>query len=423
MTIDEFQDLRFGLFVHFGLYSLLGRNEWVMNREEIPRQEYRRLADCFQPDEFRADAIADLAVAAGMKYLVFTTMHHDGFRLYDSDLSDFCSTKTAVRRDFTAEIIAAAKQRGLKIGLYHSLNNWMDQPDGVDALEDKAAYEVFIGNTMARLRELVTRYRPVDLLWYDGWWPFEAEGWRAREMNAMVRKIQPQILINGRNGLEGDFSTPEGHLGAPDPWRPWEACITLNRSWGFSAADHSWKHPSEVVSMLATCAAKQGNLLLNIGPRGDGAVPGPSVDILQAVGTWFQKNGEAIFTGDQFSYDFQHRGEHRGDWNYHGPVTANGNAFYLLVRRWPGNQLTLGGVESKVRRVSLLDGAETLSHHQEGTRLRVEGLPDEAPDPVCTVIKFECETRPSLYQCAGLRVPKVPHPHYDPVASDMLNEG
>lgn len=420
MTAEEFQGLRYGLFVHFGLYSLLGRNEWVMNREEIPREEYRELADRFQPDDFCADAIADLAVRAGMKYLVFTTMHHDGFRLYDSDLSDFCSTKTAARRDFTAEVIAAAKKRGLKIGLYHSLNNWMDRPDGVDALEDKAAYEKFIANTMARIRELVTKYQPVDILWYDGWWPFDAEGWRAREMNDMIRAIQPQILFNGRNGLEGDFATPEGHLSSPDPWRPWEACITLNRSWGYSAADHYWKSPIEVILMLATCASKQGNLLLNIGPRGDGGLPGPTEDILLTVGTWLEKNGEAIFTSDDFSFDYYQRGEHRADWNYHGQLTANGNAFYLLIIRWPGNCLTLGGVESRVSRVSLLAGGGKLSHHQEGTRLRVEGLPDQAPDPVCTVIKFECETRPSLYQCAGLRVPKVPHPHYDPVASDMI---
>jgi len=422
MKIEEFIELRFGLFIHFGLYSLLERCEWVMNREEIPREEYRQLADRFDPVSFSAEAIADLAVEAGMKYLVFTTMHHDGFRLYDSELSDFCSTKTGSRRDFTAEIIAAAKSRGLRVGLYHSLNNWMDTPDGADALEDPAAYERFLSNTMNRIRELVTRYQPVDILWYDGWWPFHADGWRAEEMNAMVRKIQPNILINGRNGLPGDFATPEGHLACPEPWRPWEACITHNRSWGYSAGDDRWKSPTEIVSMLATCAAKRGNLLLNIGPRGDGSIPEASVDALEKVGAWIQRNREAVFTNERFTVDFHHRGDYRSDWNYHGRVTAAGNAFYLNIMRWPGSAFTLGGVESKVLRVSLLDGGRELSFVQNGTRLKVGGLPDSSPDPVCTVVKFECAGPPMLYQCGGLRIPTVPHPHYDPCASDMLND-
>lgn len=422
MTIEEFTKLRYGMFIHFGLYSLLGRGEWVMNREEIPRDEYKKLSAEFFPDQFRADEIADLAVAAGMKYIVFTTMHHDGFRLYDTELTDFCSTKTGSRRDFTAEMIDAARKRGLKVGLYHSLNNWMDQPDGVAALEDKAAYDVFIANTMSRIRELVTRYQPVDILWYDGWWPFHAEGWQARKMDAMVRAIQPDILINGRHGLPGDFATPEGHLGAPDPWRPWEACMTLNKSWGYSASDHYWKSPSDVVSMLTTCASKQGNLLLNIGPRGNGTIPEAPVQILRDVGEWLKRNSEAVMTQDRFTCDFQHRGEHRGDWNYHGQVTADGSNFYLLSFRWPGSVLTLGGVHTPVHRITLLDGPIELPFVQEGTRLRITGLPEAPPDPICSVIKFECSESPLLYQCGGMRVPCVAHPHYDPCPSDMLND-
>ena len=192
----------------------------------------------------------------------------DGFRLYDTQLSNFKS-----KRDLTAEIIAACRKRGLRIALYHSLNNWMDKPDSVDALEDKAAYEKFIANTFVRIRELVTKYNPIDTLWYDGWWPFNAEGWRGEEMNAMVRAIQPHILFNGRNGLPGDFGTPEGHVTAPTPWRPWEACITHNNSWCFHAGDHDWKRPGDLVDMLAKVAVGKGNLLFNIGPRGDGSIP------------------------------------------------------------------------------------------------------------------------------------------------------
>ena len=222
-----FTEARYGLFIHYGLYSLLGRGEWVLNREQIPLSEYRPLAASFTAEKFDAGAICNLAVRAGMRYVVLTTMHHEGYRLYPTALSEFCS-----RRDLVGELVVAARARGLRVGLYHSLNNWSDQPDAVTALEDKRAYEAFIGKTHARLREIVTRYNPIDLLWYDGWWPFNAAGWRAEEMNKMVRAIQPHILFNGRNGLPGDFATPEGHLTAPRPWRPWEACLTLNDSWG-----------------------------------------------------------------------------------------------------------------------------------------------------------------------------------------------
>ena len=213
-----FTNARYGLFIHYGLYSLLERGEWVWNREEIPLEEYNQLAARFTAKDFDANKLCRMAVDAGMRYVVLTTMHHEGFRLYPTELSDFhIGNSGAAGRDLVAETIAAACRHGLKVGLYHSLNNWYDQPDSVAALEDSAAYEKFIAATHARIRELVTRYNPIDILWYDGWWPFNAEGWQAEKMNAMVREIQPHILFNGRNGLPGDFATPEQHLSAPHP--------------------------------------------------------------------------------------------------------------------------------------------------------------------------------------------------------------
>ena len=147
-----FPAARYGLFIHYGLYSLLERGEWVWNREEIPSAEYTALADRFTAEHFDAGSLCDMAVRWGMRYVVLTTMHHEGFRLYDTELSDFCTTKTASKRDLVDELVAAARQRGLKVGLYHSLNNWHDKPDAVDALEDRAAYDIFIENTFARLR-------------------------------------------------------------------------------------------------------------------------------------------------------------------------------------------------------------------------------------------------------------------------------
>lgn len=419
-STDWFTGARYGLFIHYGLYSLLGRGEWVLNREQVPINEYRALAGRFRCEKFDADALCDLAVQAGMRYVVLTTMHHDGFRLYDSALTDFTTKQTASRRDLVAEMVTAARRRGLRIGLYHSLNNWIDQPDAVDALENRKAYGKFIDGVFARIRELVTLYNPIDVMWYDGWWPFNAKNWRAVEMNRMVRAIQPHILVNGRNGLPGDFATPEGHLGAPTPWRPWEACMTLNNSWGFHVADSEWKTPQQVVDMLATVAQGQGNLLLNIGPRGDGSVPEGSVQVLTAVGKWLRQHGECIFGTDRFTFDLRERGDHRGDFCFHGPFTARGSSLYLLARRWVGREIALAGLECQVKNATLLGKNEPLQFTQTGGRLVVHHLPLDPPDPVCPVIRFDCDRPPVIYQTGGMRVPKVKHPHYDPCPSDIL---
>jgi alpha-L-fucosidase len=417
--LSWFSDARYGMFVHYGLYSLLARGEWVMNRERISRDEYAKLAGEFTAEHFDADALCDLAVRAGMRYIVLTTMHHDGFRLYDSDLSDYTTAKTAARRDLVAEVIAAARKRSLRVGLYHSLNNLYDQPDAVDALEDSAARERFIAATHARIRELVTKYNPIDVLWYDGWWPFNADGWRAEEMNRMVRSIQPHVLVNGRNGLPGDFATPEGHMGAPSPWRPWEACMTLNNSWGFHAGDHDWKTPGQVVDLLTTAANGRGNLLLNIGPMGDGTVPAESVRVLHAVGDWIRSCGECVFDTDLFTFDLQTRGDHRSEWCNAGAFTAKGNSFYLLARKWIGPTLTLAGLECRVQRATLLRPQRELAFAQVDDKITIRNLPAESPDPVCPVIRFDCDRPPSMYLTGGMRVPRVPHPHYDPCPSEI----
>jgi alpha-L-fucosidase len=412
----KFCEWRYGMIVHYGLYSLLERGEWVMNREQIPVADYRRLAHRFEAQRFDPGAICDLAVRAGMRYVVLTTMHHDGYRLYPTALSDFCS-----RRDWVAEFTNAARARGLGIGLYHSLNNWTDQPDAVAALEDPAAYEVFIRQTFERVRELVSRYNPIDVLWYDGWWPFNAEGWQAERMNAMVRAIQPHILFNGRNGLPGDFATPEGHLGAPQPWRPWEACMTLNGSWGYHRGDQDWKTPGQVADLLMTCAQRRGNLLLNIGPRGDGSIPEPSVRVLETVGDWLRRCGEGLFDTDAFTFDLRERGTHRGEWSHHGPFTARGNSLYWFPRRWPGETATWAGLESRVLKATLLGSDRNLAFHQQGGQVTLTGLPAEPPDPVCPVVRLDCDRPPVLYLTGGLRTPRVAHPHYDPCPSDIAH--
>lgn len=421
LSREGFSRLRYGMIVHYGLYSLLARGEWVMNRERIAPNDYRQLIHDFHAEHFDAEALCDLAVAAQMRYIVFTTMHHDGFRLYDSTLSSFNSAQAPCKRDLVAEVVQAARQRGLRIALYHSLNNWMDQPDAVEALEHPAAYQTFIRTTHARIKELLTRFNPVDILWYDGWWPFNAEGWQSQKLNQTAIQLQPHLLFNGRNGLAGDFATPEGHLGAPIPWRPWEACITLNNSWGYHVGDHDWKSPHQVIDMLATTAGDRGNLLLNVGPRGDGTIPKETTDTLLAVGNWLKRCGECIWDTDRFTLGLESRGDHRSDWSHLGPFTARGNNLYLLIRRWPGRQITLGGLQVRVQQATLLgEYHQNVAFTQLDDRLVIDNLPQNPPDPICPVLKLECDAPPKMYLTGGMRIPAVAHPPYDPCPSDLL---
>ncbi len=416
--LEWFVQARFGLFVHFGLYSMLERGEWVMNRERISSPSLRELAKDFNPSAFDADKICDLACESGMRYVNLTTMHHEGFRLYDSELSDF-NAKAYCGRDLVEEMVEAARKRGLRIALYHSLNNWFDQPDATAALESAVAYQEFIGKTHARVKELVTRFNPIDVMWYDGWWPFSADKWQAKKLNAMVTKIQPHILFNPRNGLPGDFGTPEGHLSAPQPWRPWEACITFNDNWGFHGGDHEWKSPVQIIKMLCQAAAGKGNLLFNIGPRGDGSIPEPCLAILEAVGAWVKRNGEAIFDTDLFTYGLMERGEHCGDWSHQGPFTLKGKVLYQILPYWVGSELTVGGITAKVKKVSLLSSGKVYPFTQTADILKIHALPIAKPDPVAAVLKIECASKPSMYLTGGMRVPNADHPPYDPCPSDI----
>ena len=413
-----FVDARYGMFIHYGLYSLLERGEWVMNRERLSPERMRDLAAQFTAEKFDAERICDLAVAGGMRYVNLTTMHHDGFCLYDTELTDFNSVN-ACGRDLVTELVDAARARNLRLSLYHSLNNWSSEPDAVAALESKTAYDEFIGNTFARVREFVTRFNPIDVMWYDGWWPFNARGWRAEEMNAMVREIQPHILFNCRNGLDGDFATPEGHMSAPQPWRPWEGCMTLNDHWSYHRGDDNWKTPVAVIDLLAKAAQGQGNLILNIGPRGDGSVPEQSIAVVEAVGNWLRDHGECIYDTEPFTYALMERGDHMGDWSYNGLFTRKGRAFYQLVRYWPGHELVIAGLNTEIERVTLLGHDTECAYTQTNGVVTVTGLPDTAPDPNCPVLRFDCAAAPEMYLTGGMRVPDVPHPPYDPCESDI----
>lgn len=421
-NLAEFVEARFGVFVHLGLYSLLGRGEWVLNKEQIPVAEYRQLADRFTASAFDADELVGLVKRAGARYLTFTTMHHDGFALYDSQVNPFNTVNTACGRDLVEEVVEACRRHDVRIHLYHSLNHWTTSPDGVDALEDANAYKEFVEFTHARIEELVKKFNPIDCLWYDGHWPFSAIGWRAEEMNAMARKIQPHILINGRNGLPGDFATPEQHLTAPSPWRPWEACLTHNRNWGYHVGDHQFKPTAQVIDMLTTVARGNGNLLFNIGPDGEGRIPEPSRRTLEEVGDWLAVNEEAFRAMEPFGFNYQKRDGQRGDFMHQGRFTTSGNTLYLHLHNWPGQTFSLGGLEQQAQSCRLLGSDKPIQFTQNGGRVTFTDLPEQPPQPYGGVLALACDAPPSLYLTGGLRVPKVDHPRYDPVPSDLPPE-
>ncbi len=234
-------EARFGMFIHWGLYSQLGRHEWVMNRERIPIPEYEKLAATWQPGPAPAREWARLAKQAGMQYMVLTTKHHEGFCLWDTQQTDYNAVKHGPGRDLVAEYVAACREFGLKVGFYYSLMDW-HHLDGARCATDEAARRRFLDFTQGCVRELCTQYGRLDILWYDVSWPLESpERWESPKMNQMVRELQPHIIINNRSQLAEDYGTPEEQVTPAKAGRAWEACMTLNDSWGYQRNDDAWK--------------------------------------------------------------------------------------------------------------------------------------------------------------------------------------
>jgi alpha-L-fucosidase len=415
-----FINARYGLFIHYGLYSLLGRGEWAMNREQIPVDEYAKLAQRFTAEKFDADEIIRRAKNDwGMRYAVLTTKHHEGFCLYDSKLTNFTAPKNAAKRDLVAEFVNACHKHNFKVGLYHSLNDWSTSPNSTDALErPKKYYQKFIDFVHGQIREIMSNYGKIDIMWYDGWWPFNGSetGWQAEKLNAMVRSLQPSILVNGRCGLPGDFSTPEGHISAAQGM--WEACMTLNNNWGYHHGDNNWKSPKAVAEMLRQAASGKGNLLLNIGPKPNGSFPQPCIDILNTVGQWLKANGESIYDSERFDVEAYTRTE-RSDWSRHGQYTARGNNFYLHFHSWPGKELVLTGVECKIKGIEFLATRQKIKFTQNGTKLIIELGYDSYDTSMPAVIHFTTDDEPRIYRSGGHKDPKIPHCRYDPLPSEI----
>jgi len=396
-------EAKFGMFIHWGLYSVIGQHEWAKEYQGIPIPQYEILAKNFHPKPNAARDWARLAKAAGQKYMVMTTKHHEGFCNFDTKLTDYNAAKQGPGRDLVREYVEAARAEGLRVGFYYSLMDW-HHPDGAICKTDEAARRRFVDYTHGLIRELLTNYGKIDVLWYDVSWPLTAAQWESERMNAMVFELQPEIIVNNRNGLEGDFATPEQRIEASAAGRAWESCMTLNNSWGFNRYDDAWKTPETIVDNLATCARGGGNYLLNIGPMPDGSVPPKSIEVLEAVGKWLDTNGKAIY------------GTERGQLNanVNANLTRRGNTLYIHQHFWPGHTpaadwltffqpqvvYAIGGLKPNVLSARLLKTGQKVEFTQDEFSFRLIGLPLVAPDEPATVIEVECDGEPIVDHAA-----------------------
>jgi alpha-L-fucosidase len=429
------REARFGMFVHWGLYSGLagtwegksvgarGGMEWIQERVKADTGTYAKHAfPLFQPKPGFAREWARLARQAGCRYVVFTSKHHDGFALHDSKVSDY-DAGSVLKRDLVREIVDALRAEGLRVGFYHSVIDWHhDQYEygrskqlphplkGKPYPNGKRDHARYLEYLHAQVNELVSNYGPVDILWWDySSQDFQGEeAWRAFELMAKVRAKQPRIIMNNRlfriaeagfTGMGtsaiaphldpeyGDFITPEQHIPATGmPGVDWETCMTMNTTWGYSEHDHAWKSNETLIRNLIDIANKGGNYLLNIGPKADGSVPVESVRALEAIGAWMKVNGESIYSTTAGPFE-------KLDWGRCSQKRLPGGKtrLYLHVFDWPGDGKLVVPLTTRSRVTArLLAGGRALrvSAGEKQTSIALQG---EAPDRIASVIALDLD--------------------------------
>lgn len=364
--LQWFRQARFGMFVHWGPVSLKGTEiSWSRAATrpgmeglavgKIPAEEYDKLYQQFNPTEFDARKWVAIAKSAGMKYLVFTTKHHDGFCMFDSALTDYKITNTPFKRDIVAEVAQACHEGGLKLGFYYSPPDW-HHPDYRSPTNHARYVEYLHG----QLRELCTRYGKVDIIWFDGLNSTAAE-LESEKLIAMIRQLQPGVLINNRAGLPGDYDTPEQTVGGFQKDRPWESCITIGTQWSYKP-DDKVKSREEIIQTLAQCAGGDGSLLFNVGPTPLGEIEPLQVERLKEVGQWLKQHGETIYGT---------RGGPFVSWPW-GVSTHKGERVYLHVLNWPEGGIKLPEKAGKVASCSVLTGGEAqVRQTPKGTVIQV----------------------------------------------------
>lgn len=406
-----FDTARFGMFVHWGHSSqqaielswpLVGGVAALPACTDVPVDAYHASAATFDPQAWDPVALAKRAKRLGMQYAVLTTKHHDGYAMFDTAVSDYSVMHSPYGRDITRSFVEAMRSEGLRVGVYFSLIDWAheDYPRFVEA--DKPyrfgqwrqptpdGWARFTDFMFAQIRELLTNYGRIDVIWFDGGWERSTVQWRSQELEAMIRELQPEIMINDRLPGCGDYTTPEQFVPAQPPAGPWETCLTINESWGYNPRDTAYKSSRRLIHTLCEVAGKGGNFLLNVGPMGDGSLPPELDERLTDIETWMSRNRESII-GTAPGLE---------PWQFYGTSTRRDNTVYLHLLMRPYDDVTVRGV--RIRRVRSVRALSTGADLPFSTRCGIidqlrsdpEGeltitVPNGVIDPFATVLAVE----------------------------------
>ncbi|MEW6071051.1 MAG: alpha-L-fucosidase [Planctomycetota bacterium] len=419
--LDWWREARFGMFLHWGLYAIpagrwgedTGHAEWIRTTAHIPRARYEELLAEFDPVRYDPDAWVRMAKDAGMKYIVITSKHHDGFGLFDSAQTDWDVMSTPWGKDLLAPLAEACRRHGLRICWYHSIMDWhhpdyLPRRDWEDWSAEGANFDRFVAYLHAQVTELLTNYGDIGVLWFDGEWESTWNHGYGQPLYDLCRKLQPNVIVNnrvdvGRGGMAGmsdagyagDFGTPEQEIPATGiPGVDWETCMTMNDHWGYNAADTHWKSTEELIRMLIDIASKGGNFLLNVGPRADGTFPPEAVERLAGMGEWMDVHGEAIHGTQAGLFESLPWGRSTTR------AGADGTTIYLFVFDWPaGDVLAVPGLGTAPERARILapgDDPRVDSRPIEGG-LEVR-LDPRRRDLIATVVALEYEGTPVVYR-------------------------
>lgn len=409
------REAKFGLFIHWGVYSVPAGyyhdqsvpdvGEWIMNHGKIPMAEYQQFAREFNPTNFSADAWVQMARQAGMKYIVITSKHHDGFAMFPSRASKWNIEEASPwHHDPLAELAAACRENGIKLGFYYSqAQDWNNGGSAIGGKWDPAQQhdmDDYIDRiAVPQVKEICSHYGPdiPAVLWWDTGEQMNKQG--AEKLYAAVKELKPNIIMNDRlgGGFRGDTSTPEQHIPPRGyPGRDWETCMTINDTWGFKRDDNNWKSAGMLIRNLCDIASKGGNYLLNIGPTAQGTIPTPEAERLAEIGRWMKVNGEAIYgTGPtpfgaeagRFNEGKDGKQEFVSAWDWR--CTSKPGKLYLLVFNWPASrQFELRGLQSKVNQAYLLSDHVPFKFSQNADGVLLD-LPKTAPDKIASVICVE----------------------------------